>query len=149
MQRSALCRARRELPNAYLLAKFRFDTPENEPIKVWFCDTQGSRLALRARLPAGGPREVQRSALCRARRELSNAYLLAKFRFDTAPRTSPLKSAQPSSAAGPRLSAGPPPEVMLRRNSVLELEHVTNTLKQVSQSSRKRATYSPKFFTTL
>ena len=29
-------------------------------------------------------REVQRSALCRSRRELSNAYLLAKFRFDTA-----------------------------------------------------------------
>ena len=34
MQRSALCRSRRELSNAYLLAKFRFDTAENEPCKV-------------------------------------------------------------------------------------------------------------------
>ena len=33
MQRSALCRSRRELSNAYLLAKFRFDTAENEPAK--------------------------------------------------------------------------------------------------------------------
>ena len=31
MQRSALCRSRRELSNAYLLAKFGFDTAENEP----------------------------------------------------------------------------------------------------------------------
>ena len=30
-----LCRSRRELTNAYLLAKFRFDTAENEPSKVW------------------------------------------------------------------------------------------------------------------
>ena len=34
MQRSALCRSRRELSNAYLLAKFDFDTAENEPCKV-------------------------------------------------------------------------------------------------------------------
>ena len=37
MQRSALCRSRRELSNEYLLAKFgigRFDTAENEPCKV-------------------------------------------------------------------------------------------------------------------
>ena len=31
VQRSALCRSRRELSNAYLLAKFGFDTAENEP----------------------------------------------------------------------------------------------------------------------
>ena len=31
---SALCRSRRELSNTYLLAKFGFDTPENEPCKV-------------------------------------------------------------------------------------------------------------------
>ena len=31
MQRSALCRSRRELSNEYLLAKFGFDTAENEP----------------------------------------------------------------------------------------------------------------------
>ena len=34
MQRSALCRSRRELSNAYLLAKFGRDTAENEPCKV-------------------------------------------------------------------------------------------------------------------
>ena len=34
MQRSALCRSRRELSNAYLLAKIGFDTAENEPCKV-------------------------------------------------------------------------------------------------------------------
>ena len=31
VQRSALCRSRRELSNEYLLAKFGFDTSENEP----------------------------------------------------------------------------------------------------------------------
>ena len=35
MQRSALCRSRRELSNAYVLAKFGFDTAENEPLEVW------------------------------------------------------------------------------------------------------------------
>ena len=34
VQRSAFCRSRRELSNAYLLAKFGFDTAENEPFKV-------------------------------------------------------------------------------------------------------------------
>ena len=34
MQRSALCRSRRELSNAYLGAKFGFDTAENEPSEV-------------------------------------------------------------------------------------------------------------------
>ena len=34
MQKSALCRSRRELSNEYLLAKFGFDTAENEPCKV-------------------------------------------------------------------------------------------------------------------
>ena len=32
VQRSALCRSGRELSNEYLLAKFGFDTAENEPI---------------------------------------------------------------------------------------------------------------------
>ena len=35
VQRSALCRSWRELSNAYLLAKFGFDTAENEASKVW------------------------------------------------------------------------------------------------------------------
>ena len=34
VQRSALCRSWRELSNAYFLAKFGFDTAENEPCKV-------------------------------------------------------------------------------------------------------------------
>ena len=34
MQRSALCRCRRELSNEYFLAKFGFDIAENEPCKV-------------------------------------------------------------------------------------------------------------------
>ena len=34
VQRSALCRSRRELSNAYLLAKIGVDSAENEPCKV-------------------------------------------------------------------------------------------------------------------
>ena len=34
MQRSAFCRSRRELSNAYFLAKIGFDRAENEPCKV-------------------------------------------------------------------------------------------------------------------
>ena len=34
MQRSALCRSRRELSNAYFLANFGFDAAENEPCQV-------------------------------------------------------------------------------------------------------------------
>ena len=34
MQRSALCRSRRELSNEYLLAKIGVDTAENEPLEV-------------------------------------------------------------------------------------------------------------------
>ena len=55
---------------------------------------------------------MQRIALCRSRRELSNAYLLAKFGFDTASRTSP-----PKSARGPPARQGGPPELG-RRGSV-------------------------------
>ena len=35
MQRSALCRSRRELSNTYLLAKIGVDTAEIEPLEVW------------------------------------------------------------------------------------------------------------------
>ena len=35
MQRSALCRSRRERSNVYLLAKVGVDTAENEPLEVW------------------------------------------------------------------------------------------------------------------
>ena len=30
-----MCRSRRELSNAYLLAKISVDTAENEPLEVW------------------------------------------------------------------------------------------------------------------
>ena len=35
MQRSVLCRSRRELSNESLLAKIGVDTAENEPLEVW------------------------------------------------------------------------------------------------------------------
>ena len=48
---SALCRSRRELSNAYLLAKFGFDTAENEPSKVY---PEPRARAAAAAAPAGG-----------------------------------------------------------------------------------------------
>ena len=36
VQRSALCRSRRELSNEYLLVKIGVDTAENEPLEVWW-----------------------------------------------------------------------------------------------------------------
>ena len=46
MQRIALCRSRRELSNAYFLAKFGFDTEENEPCQVCpLSPVQSRRLA--------------------------------------------------------------------------------------------------------
>ena len=57
---SALCRFRRELSNAYLLAKFRFDTAEIEPSKV--CPIEPAiRIGPRARRPARDAR-AQRGA---------------------------------------------------------------------------------------
>ena len=50
-----MCRSRRELSNAHLLAKFRFDTAENEPSKV--CPIEPMRvlrLHLRVRALARG-----------------------------------------------------------------------------------------------
>jgi len=51
---SALCRCRRELSNAYLLAKLRFDTAESEPSNVCRdCEKErGERGVRRARAPA-------------------------------------------------------------------------------------------------
>ena len=50
MQRSALCRSRRELSNAYFLGKFGFDTAENEPCK--FCPLTAYRSPKCGLLPA-------------------------------------------------------------------------------------------------
>ena len=57
MQRSALCRSRRELSNSYLLAKFGIDTAENEPSKVCRIPVQLAALqaaSVAAQLAAGG-----------------------------------------------------------------------------------------------
>ena len=61
VQRSALCRSRRELSNAYFLEKFRFDTAENEPCQV--CRTPTA-----PRLPSTCGRWRRRSACRRPRR---------------------------------------------------------------------------------
>ena len=70
------------LSNAYFLAKFRFDTVENEPAKnlqkfVKFQECSGAKVY----------------TSCRACKMLSNAYFLAKFRFDTA-ENEPAKNLQ-------------------------------------------------------
>ena len=54
MQRSALCRSRRELSNAHLVAKFCFDITENEPCKVCPipCGAASRHLRGRSRKPA-------------------------------------------------------------------------------------------------
>ena len=49
MQRSALCRSRRELSKSYLVAKFGFDTAENEP---WQVCSMISSVAICGRVPA-------------------------------------------------------------------------------------------------
>ena len=70
MQRSAWCRSRRELSNAYLLAKFRFDTAENEPSK-----SLPDRADLFSGSPApaagaaGGPRRLRAAGLPASGRE--------------------------------------------------------------------------------
>ena len=63
MQRSALCRSRRELSNAYLLPKFRFDTAENEPannlqnyLQILRACSPASHLMLLRRLEVAGRR---------------------------------------------------------------------------------------------
>ena len=63
MQRSAFCRSRRELSNAYLLAKFGFDTAEHEPSKV--CRWREAEAAAQQtaasceRGPLGGEAEIK------------------------------------------------------------------------------------------
>ena len=70
VQRSALCRSRRELSNAYLLAKFGFDTAaprtENEPSKVCRIPGRVPR-SPRSREPADGRRAAARAGRERRR----------------------------------------------------------------------------------
>ena len=53
MQRSALCRSRREFSNAYLLAKFGIETAENESSDV--CRARRGPVAGRRNARASGP----------------------------------------------------------------------------------------------
>ena len=57
MQRSALCRSRRELSNEYLLAKIGVDTAENEPLEVWGKIIQYYLFVSLMRIPAKLPNE--------------------------------------------------------------------------------------------
>ena len=70
MQRSALCRSRRELSNEYFLANFGFDTAENDPLSLpdpsrsRSPDSRASRRAVTARRSrayqaAGDPDQVR------------------------------------------------------------------------------------------
>ena len=59
MQRSALCRSRRELSNAYLFAKFGFDTAENEPCKVCPIERSGIGHARAAQVPGDRTRDCE------------------------------------------------------------------------------------------
>ena len=70
VQRSALCRSRRELSNAYFLAKIGLDTAENEPCQV--CPTPRNAAAAPRALTTGTPKRpclsaVPRTCTCRLR----------------------------------------------------------------------------------
>ena len=45
------CRSRQELSNDYLLAKIRFDTAENEPLKV--CQKKSPKVRIKVRKNIG------------------------------------------------------------------------------------------------
>ena len=64
VQRSALCKSRRELSNEYLLAKFRFDTAENELSKV--CPAVPADAERQGGPPRHAPRRVHRGRLAAA-----------------------------------------------------------------------------------
>ena len=53
MQRSAFCRSRQELSNAYLLAKFGFDTAENEASKVCYEGLSDKPTGIKAKILRG------------------------------------------------------------------------------------------------
>ena len=102
VQRSALCRSRRELSDENLLAQFGFDTAESEPCTSTYNyrlrglqrsiqkpsdRTRSGRAAAAALLGDAGADRAKACAkvckYCRSWKMLSNAYYLAKFRFDT------------------------------------------------------------------
>ena len=70
-----MCRSRRELSNAYFLAKFRFDTAENEPSKVCLIAALVSAGSARGRRVEAA---AQRKAVDEQKREL----LIQKYDAD-------------------------------------------------------------------
>ena len=67
MQRSALCRSRRELSNAYLLAKIGVDTAENEPLEVW--GENSIHYSLHSLAPEVPPEELEKQLAQKKREE--------------------------------------------------------------------------------
>ena len=74
VQRSALCRSRRQLSNEYLLAKIGFDTAEYEPLAVWgkiFNIIHWRPYSRRLNQPRARGRTRVRNKRSRTRRELT------------------------------------------------------------------------------
>ena len=96
MQRSALCRSRRELSNAYLLAKFGFNTAENEPSKDprGYAILRGARSAAERHATLEGsfsavskPNFASKYAFESSRRDLHNALLCTALKSHLKPRS--------------------------------------------------------------
>ena len=73
VQRSALCRPRRELSNEYLFAKIGFNTAENEPCKVCPLSANRSPRSLINRIP--------RSTCLRSKSQTQKKFLRVAFEF--------------------------------------------------------------------
>ena len=68
---------------------------------------------------------MQRSALCTSRRELSNAYLLAKFRFDTAEPCKVCRIPVPNGSYNPTVSHHVTVAHMVESRGLLHLESLS------------------------
>ena len=87
VQRSAFCRSRRELSNAYSLSKFGFDTAENEPSEV--CRIRGLGRSCRRprgcgrRSPTSSAWSGSRAAICQESwRSRTRAQAVSEPRLD-------------------------------------------------------------------
>ena len=94
VQRSALCRSRREFSNEYLLAKVGIDTAENEPCKV--CPISAYR-SPRCCCPAC--RSSPKSSICECHDEFTQTHFLRALEIlrANARRSSDLALESPSS----------------------------------------------------
>ena len=113
MQRSSLCRSRRELSNEYLFAKFGFDTAENEPCKV--CPLSAYR-SPRYPAPRGHSEDSPRRATepsappQRPRSAMPRARSAGRTPAQRNARGSPPRPA----SAPPRPASAPPPQRKVR-----------------------------------